>query len=215
MRRNFCFKLFFLVFSFFLCITCANAKECTTKEFRELKNLAKKIEFSYEFEDSVENLDNSYFVLTGYNLNNKFYLVLDDTKTIEITSSKEILNFNFPRSKTNINVYASNKTNCEDELLNTVKIEFPAYNKYYTREECEDKKNLNVCKKWYNTSKISEEDFKKAITVNKIDEEKQTVLQSILYFVKKYGLYALGVIIIISIPVIIMYIVRKRKSIKI
>ena len=208
MKRDFYFKVFFLIFCFFLCITSINAKECTTEEVRELKQLAKKIEINYEFQEKTENLNNRYFLLTGYNLNKKIYFEIEEN-SIFFNKSKEVIGLYDEGKKINIKMYASDKTNCVDEYLNKIEIELPYYNRYSENEKCLIYKNLDVCKKWYDTSEMTEKQFLDVIEEASKKETKSSLFDTVVSIMKQYGIFILGAILLI---ILFIFIYKKVKD---
>lgn len=215
MKRNFCFKLIFIIFIFFLCITVVSAKECTTEELRELKQLAKKVDFSYELSELTDGYDNLFFTMTGYNLNNKMYLYIPISgNEVYYTKPSEKIGVFSLDSELKIVIYASSKTNCEDEKLNSISIELPVYNKYFNRKECDKNKSVNVCKKWYDTTDITEEGFLQIIkSINPV--QKNNLLNNVKIFFESYGIYLIGVFVITTITIVVIKIVKDKKRTKI
>lgn len=214
MRRNFCFKLFFLVFSFFLCITCANAKECTTKELKELKQLAKNVDFGYTF-----NQENGTFEIFAYNFLNKFYIDSSITGFTNYENPVQSLGKFTGGFSADVVVYASSKTNCYESKLAKFIIEIPYYNHYSTNDECSIYKEFNLCKKWFDTSNITEEDFEKELEKYKLNLLKQdndkNFFDVILSFILKNYLLFLGGFIIITLIVLFNLYLKKKKTNKI
>ena len=72
------YKFIFLMLSIFFVITNVYADECSTQEYRELKQLANEINFSYEFDSK-----SIVFKVNLYNFDRKFYIVSSDLGYIE------------------------------------------------------------------------------------------------------------------------------------
>ena len=209
--------MFFLIFSFFLCVTCVSAKECTTEEIRELKQLAKKVEFSYELSELTDGYDNLFFTTTAYNLNDKIYLYIPTNGSeIHYTKSNEKIGLFSPGIELKIVIYASSKTNCGDEELNSIYIKLPTYNKYFNRKECKDKVKVNICKKWYDTIEIDEKEFLQIIQ-DLENKDNSSFIEKIKIFFQNYGIYLLGIVVVVTITIIIIKLVesKKRKKIEI
>ena len=213
MKRSL-FIVNFLVLFVFLTITNVNAAECTTAELRELKNLAKKIEISYE---PMENVDgNYYFAVNVYNMDKNFNLIVNDSLYVIYSSNNMLLGGFDQNTNLKISVYASNLTNCSSELLDKTTYKLPAYNKYYTRDECASNYEKDICKKWYNTANISEEKFKELISEKKTStNEKNTFIDNVLSILKQYGLSALAVVIVVGLTVFIVIFIKNKKRTKI
>ena len=212
-------KRLFLMYSFlvlfvFLTITSVSAKECTTTELKELKELAHKVTVSYE-PQAVSN-EGYYFYTKAYNLDNKFYLRINDFEYVFYMSPEKELGSYKAGSNLKVEVYASNSTSCQGELLAQSTIKLPYYNKYSDRSECTGNGGKNICKKWYNTSNIDEAKFKELINQkeNKNDGD-NGILSSIVSLIKQYGLIALGVIVGVGLVVFTVIFIRNKRRTKI
>lgn len=214
MKRNFYLKLFFIVCSFFLCITVVSAKECTTQELRELKHLAKKIEIGYDFDEK-----NKYFRIKLYNLKEGLEVSFgynDYTYTSKNQGVVKLDSTYFSGYQFKLNVYANGKTNCKDEFLYTVKKTLPIYNIFSTRKECIGYEMEEICRKWYDYTNISEEEFLSKITEIKKDKntKEQNFLDKIInFFVEFWYLFAISVLIIGMFFVVKMIMNNKNKKI--
>ena len=69
----FVFTIFYILLSF----TNVNAAECSYKELKELKELAKKVEIGYAPKTSEDNT--GYVSVNVYNMKDKFYFVRQDS----------------------------------------------------------------------------------------------------------------------------------------
>ena len=195
----------FIVFYIFLSVTIVNAAECSYKELKELKELAKKIEIGYYPGISDENF--GYIHTDLYNLNNKFYIVSQGDEQISYTKPVIKLGDFNPGIKLKVIIYASNKTNCEDEKLYTLYEDLPNVNGYYTRSECNGNETKKVCRKLIDTSNLSEEEF---ISRTKSQSKESSSLLKIFDFIKQNIIYIVAILIIIVIIVIV--IIRKNKK---
>lgn len=214
MKRNFYLKLFFIVCSFFLCITNVSAKECTTGELRELKQLAKKIEIGYDFDEK-----NKYFRVNIYNLKEGLEISVGYNNYTYTTKNKGIVQLNstyFSGYQIKLNVYANGKTNCKDEFLYTVKKNLPIYNVFSTRKECKGFETEEICRKWYDYTELSEDEFVAKITKLKNDKtnEKETFFNmTINFFIEFWYLFAIVGLIAVVIVVIKIIITNRNKKI--
>lgn len=207
------FVVNFLVLFVFLTITNVNAEECTTAELRELKNLAKKIQIVYSQQES--DLGEYSFLVEAYNLNKNYYLNVDDYKYIFYISENVEVGAYAPGTTVNVSIYTSNLSNCKGELLETRKIILPVYNKYFESNECVGKENLDICKKWYDTSKMSEEKFKELVNKKTTEVKEKTFFDSLLSMLKQYGLIGLGAIVGIGLIVFVIIFIKNKKRTKI
>ena len=215
MKRNFCLKVFFLIFCFFLCITSINAKECTTEEYRELKEIAKRIELNYQFINENNRYEDASFLINAYNLDSKLYLYIPYSDSyIYYTKRNETIFAISPGMEFKISVYASSKTNCEDEFLTNIRVEIPDYNKYFNRNECKQRPNVNICKKWYDSSQISEEEFLKIVN-SYYKKEKNNFFEILVSFLKKHGILLLIISLIVCGIVLILNKIKNKNRNKI
>ena len=214
MKRYFYLKLFFIICSFFLCITSVSAKECTTQELRELKQLAKKVEIGYEFDEK-----NKYFRVSIHNLKEGLETSVGYDNYTYTTKNKGNFRLNstyFSGYEFKLNIYANGKTNCKDELLYTVKKTLPVYNIFSTRKECKGLENEEICRKWYDYTEISEEEFIEKITKLKSvrNNKKENVFNIIINFFIEFW-YLFIIVVLISVVVIVIKIIRVNKNKKI
>lgn len=208
MERKSCFRLFFLILCFFLCITSVKAKECTTEEIRELKQLAKKIEFSYVLDEKT-----TFFELFGYNLSDKFYLESSEIGYIKFEKKIQSLGRYTNGFSDTVYVYASQKTNCFESQLYQIKISIPFYNKYSANKECSDYREFDLCKKWFDSSDISEPEFKKEFQQYKesLIQEKNVFFANLLNFVKTNYVYIIAICFSVFV-IVLAYIGIKRRN---
>lgn len=154
MKRVF-LVLSFLVLFTFLCVTNVSASECSLKELRELKTLAKKVQVTYEFDEK-----NRVFNLNVYNVNSRVNLV---GSFFEYSTNGAGLPYGIPGLNYSYSIVATNKTNCSGEELYVLKLKLPFYNEFSSYKQCMDYPEFDLCKKWYNSSEISEKDFGKKL----------------------------------------------------
>lgn len=198
----------FIVLYAFFCITNTFAY-CSDEDYKELKQLAKKIEIVYEPNEYVEG-DVKQFLIYLYNNNLKFDLELSNGQYFFGTSSKMIeLGYFDSGSNLTVYVYASSKSKCDGDLLNKIKIKLPYYNKYSERKECSNREDLDICKKWYDSSKISEKKFIELTTVEVPEEESS--LRKIISILYKYWYFILIPVVIVAVVVITIKL-KKKKS---
>lgn len=202
----------FIAILLFLFVTPAFAAECTSDEIESLEALAEKIEISHEFKGKREG--NYLFYLTAHNVSNKFYLEMPNGLDIYPTNTSEFLGSFYNDNKFEVVVHASDKTVCKDQLLLSIEVDLPKFNKYSEREECVDNKELNVCKEWADTSEITEERFKEIIAK---EETITSPLEDPSLFdiiTQNWKKILIGLILVALVLGIVKYI-RNKKRIKI
>lgn len=171
--KNKILNICFFVFCTFLCVIDVKAAECTDKELKELKELAKKVEISYEFNEKV-----GAFNLYVYNLNEK--IIIDDFSEI-YNKNKSFVGQLFPGSSYRYYITASDKTNCNEEVLRTIRIKAPSYNQYYNSDICKQYSDSVLCQKWYNINRMTLEEFTEKLKSSEQKEvkKKKTFLEVI------------------------------------
>jgi len=196
----------------FLFITPVYAKECTDEDIEYLTALAEKIEISYELIDSDDGTRD--FLLKAYNLDNKFYFKMPNGMHLSIDKKELELGSFIEFNNIKIGVYGSEKSNCLDEEIRFITVNLPRFNDYSKTEECSKNKDLDVCKEFYDTSNISEEEFKEII---KKHNEKPVVSDDniIIGFIKEYWLYLLIGIVVILVPTITYIVIKNKRRVKI
>ena len=134
------------------------AKTCDWADISEEKNLAREINWSYEYYFSGGDI---YFDITATNILEDLYV--KDLKTQKVYSTKEftikkVLN----NQKLTFEIYSKN---C-GELIATKEMSLPAYNKYYGTEYCQGISEFSYCRKWGIVSMVTNEEVLK----NKTEE---------------------------------------------
>lgn len=201
-------KNYFYVFCFLLlCILFPiNVKaSCTNSDLAQLKTLSKKIEIGYEFSE-----ESKAFSLKAYNLNPNFYLDVDNMYFFYQGESAELGSF-IDNAKFKIVVYGSAISKCYDEKIDIINVRLPYYNKYSEYKECLDKQNLDICKKWYNTSRISEEVFLKQVK-DKKDNNKKSFFENLKQFLMNYWIYVVASVVVVTITIVVIIKIRKKNN---
>ena len=193
-----------------LFITNVNAAECTYNEVKNLKALAKKIEIVAI--PKIEEGD-AFVDVSLYNLNKYFYVLVQDMNYIPFSKTSTYVGSYTPGSSIKIIVYASSKTNCIDEKLYSTKVKLPSFNKYSLYDECKQNEKKNICRKWYDSSNVSEEQFKAFFkTTNKKEE---SFFEKILDFIKNNVYWGVAFIVFIIIVIIVLVVTKKKKKEKV
>lgn len=192
----------------FLSVTGVNAAECTYEELKELKALASKVEVGY-YSDSLPTDENQYFSVYAYNLDSKF--VIDGFYKREIFNKNNLKKVSIGRiyngSTYKATIYASSKTNCEGEKVGKINITLPTFNEYSTYKECENL-SIDICKKWYDTSKLSEKEFKAIINNNKTP----SIIENIISFILSNIITIIFLIFAILLAIAMYIYLRKKKK---
>lgn len=189
------------------------ADVCTDDEMETLEALADKVEISKEF--SLSEVGRHGFDLNAYNLNNKLYIQMPNGLQVLTKQSQNYLGRFWQGQEFEVYIYASENSNCGDELLRTMKITLEKYNEYFSREECKTHQNLDICKQWTDTEKITEEEFLKLIKeANQKDNEDENS-NAIIELIKDNAIYIFGAVTLIIGLIIIVKKQRDKNRIKI
>ncbi len=208
-------KLRYLLF-FVLLLFSFNVKaaECDSKEFTRLKDLAKKIEFDYDYK--LVN-DNAVFSINAVNLNSDLRaLIIDDyynNKYKEFKGSTEAtLNGFRSGEKVIVTIKAFVPNACSGETVLTKTLKMPYYNIFYEEDFCMENDDFKYCKKLLNTN-VSESEYNRQREKYLKDKEQEqppivepTKDNTLLYII------IVGVVLVIVIStLLIMSIVKRRK----
>lgn len=184
-----CLLLLFIVIS----TVSVKAEECTYTELKELKQLAQKVQISYEYSEKSKVFNLSIYNLSDkVVLGNSYYVYNTTMRNFESLTSGDERDFK---------LVGGSATNCKDELLRTIKIRIPYYNRFYDSEQCKDLDKFTLCKKWTNTSNVTQEQFEKEIKEYLTKKEKKTsFIDDTVQFLKDNYIYigiSLGLIMIV------------------
>lgn len=216
-------KTSLILFIFFININVFALEECTNEKLNTLKELAKNVNFSYDY----EIIDDKYYETDEYTFKNINYSIkavnLNDDLKVRLVNDNEsvftkdnpILS-DFTNGETvKIEIIAFTLNLCSGEVLLTKTINLPNINIYSIRDECKNYQEFKYCKE-IGDFDITDEEFltelekykEEQINNNKDNSNDKN-------FVEKYILYIIiGLIIIILITVFIInkYIKKKKES---
>ena len=205
--------LFFIILML-LVINVKAEEKCERKELNRIRELARKVEFDYDYElvDGVAK-----FSVKAVNLNEDLkVLIIEDyymDKYVEFkdnsTHTATIDNFNSgDKVVITIKGYVANR--CSGETLLTKTIKLPYYNYFYNEDNCEGNEDFKYCKLLVDTN-ISQKIFdsqytsymmnKNAVKEEKIVEEDRTnrkLLRIIGYIMVSGGVLAGATMIIVG-----------------
>ena len=182
---------------------------CDKNELTRLKELARKVEFDYDYK--LVN-DKAVFSISAVNLNKDLeVLIIEDYFTLNYKQFKDdgtgkgILNNFNPGEKVVITMkgYVANWCSGKTVLTKTVKL--PYYNYYYDAEKCKGNEDFKYCKQLID-SNITKESFDNEFTLylknkeaKKVEEEEKEKNNTIIYIIIGIvsGILAIGAITII------------------
>ena len=244
MKKNSLFILLFLT-SMFITVG-VKASTCSDERVIELSSLANNVNVSYQQYDKFveEYISESFtgedddskvvatypaYYLTIYNLPEDLNVSVvrsDSDKDIEVTSKdkkEDGVIYIDTGYATNVKLFTikirSNDSNCGDEIMKTVAITTPMFNKLSMNASCQDNPDFKLCQQFTTTdySDVIDSQFQQKLEeykAQKAGEEKKqnSILYNISKFVSKYRWYIIIPVVIIGVALIVIYIIRRKKS---
>ena len=180
------------------------AKECDWGEISAKKNLARNIDWSYEY--YLEN-NKMYFDITISNVYEDLYIV-DTTTSKKYAKSEFTINKIADNQKLKFEIYSSE---C-DEQVATKDISLPAYNKYYGTEYCEGIKEFSSCKKWQILNSSVTEDVIKQKTNEYRENLNKTSTKVIEYETNSSNFYVFVGLVLLALTLLLIFIIRGRRE---
>lgn len=198
-----------------LCLLPASTKAlCTSSDKARLKKIMSNINISYDYE-MVKN--NAIFSIKFSNLSPELYFTDQyGNYYTQYDANNEIVLNNFSDGKSySFAFYATGK--CNKEKIGTLYATTPTYNPYYKLSVCNNAREFELCQKWVSHS-LSKDEF-----INKVNEYKNkngiiddtevnkkiSVIDFAMSFIRMYGLYIAGAIIIV---IIVIKFIRYKKD---
>ena len=153
-------KTRYLIFIVLLLLLQINVKAetCSNDEFKRLKNLADKVEFTYDYEWETfyydEENDDTYrranFTITATNLNDQLKVMVEENfllgkykEFVNNGSGIGSLNNFWEGSKVKITIRAFTDNECAGKILKTATVNLPSLNLTYNN-------NIDVCNSYPN-----------------------------------------------------------------
>ena len=191
---------------------------CDKAEFNRLKELAKKVEFNYDYKLVNEK---AVFSITAVNLNEDLkVLIIEDYYNDKYQQFKDnsehkatIDNFQ-PGEKVTVTIKGYVPNWCSGKTVATKNVKLPYYNYFYNAEKCKGNEEFKYCKLLIDTN-ISQKEFDRQLEQfikNKEKNNKNDVVEdndNNDELIKIIGI-AVGVTIVLS--VIIIYALKRRKK---
>lgn len=207
---------FFLLILLFP-IASSKAYYCKYSEISKYKSLASNISTSYDYNQKGDDVT---FSITLNNLDKNLYIVdTTSNKTYWYTKDEIVITNYAPGSIVKYNVYANNEY-CNEDLLYTIRVNLPSYNKYYNDAICNGIEDYALCQRWYghnydyNTFISKVENYKKSLIKEEKPEiivENKSYLDLIIEWLLKY--YYIILILIILISTISIIRINKKNNI--
>lgn len=189
---------------------------CNATEKVELNTLSSYVTVDFEFNEETE-----LFNLVLENISP--YLSFEFNGVTYMYSNKGIVISNISEgTNVNINVIASEYSNCYKENINTIRYEIPYINRFMNTKECKNNPRAEICNTKFLNYKMTYAMFQKLL----IEKKEKTVIapkeevveevpwyQEYLVFFAKYGIQVILFILGFSISFIIGHnIVKKVNS---
>lgn len=212
-------KLGYLLFVILILIT-VNVKaddNCDSKELARLKELAKKIEFDYDYKLVDEK---AVFSINAVNLNEDLKVLIikdyysDNYREFKNNSEHKATLDNFSSGERIVVTIKGFVPNwCSGKTVLTKTIKLPYYNYYYDEEKCNGNEDFKYCKILIN-SNISEKEFNKQFELYlKNKEAKNTPSNEVSKNnTSLYLMIAGGVLLVAMIIILVNAIIKRRKK---
>lgn len=202
----------------FLFITPVNAFYCRYEDLSYYKKLASNINVSYDYEETDNNI---IFTVVITNLQPNYYIVDVSTGIRYNYTGQDILISGYRSGQSIQYTVYTTHTNCEDQILNTIRLTLPTYNAFYKDAVCEGVSDYSLCNRWSShgldyyafTRKVNQ--YKASLNEKEMPNEKEeipdnSIVQWIIRFVGEY--YYIFLVIIIVSSGIGIYIINKKDS---
>lgn len=195
----------------------AASDNCDSKEFSRLKELAKKVEFDYDYK-LVNN--EAVFSINAMNLNEDLKVLIiidyysDNYREFKDNNTHKATLDNFTSGeKVTVTIKGFVPNWCSGKTVLTKTIRLPYYNYFYSEEKCKGNEDFKYCKILID-SKITQSDFDKQFEIykknkeqNDVPSEKAQTDNNNLYF-----MIGGGVLILIIVIVLVNAIIKRRKK---
>ena len=201
-------------------INYVNAESCDANDIKRLKVLASNIDITYEYNDNLKDSD-------GFIIYDTYKVVINNTSDelylIETKTNTDLRDYPINDGSITIDrLQSGNKTfkvysaAC-NKSLRTIYEDLPEFNHYYETGICKEHEELDVCKKFYDTSNLSYYEFVDLIAEydndikDSADKNKDISLNKFINIIKDNYIYfgiGLGVLIIL----IIILLIRRHKK---
>lgn len=223
------------------------ASTCGDKRILELSSKANDVNVSYqEYDKLVDEFDSETFV--DENDGDSIVRETFPAYYLTIFNLPEDLNVSIIRNDTkkNVVVYSSDKkedgvvyvdtgfagkvklftlkirsndSSCKNEILKTVAVTTPMYNKFSQYNSCLENPEFSLCQQFTTVdySEVTNSQFVEKLNeykVQKAEEEKKqkSIIYQIGKFLSTYKWYIIIPIVIIGVALIVIYIIRRKKS---
>ena len=214
-------KYIIAILIFIMCLNVDALTECSTSELNRLNELAKNIDFSYEYQvEEVKPMESSEEVnfevkykITAHNLPADLIIRINSDNNNRFTEKNNTVDgfLNGENVKVDTLAYTSNL--CSGKVISTKTINLPYFNIWSLRDECEENKDFKYCQE-YGRYNISEDTFLKELEdyKNKPLIDKVVKNESVNNFLKQYGIYIGALAFLVIVGAVTFVIVNKKRN---
>ena len=209
-------KYVLLILLVLLTINVKAEEKCEKNELTRLKELAKKVEFDYDYK-LID--DKANFSITAYNLNDELKVMiiddyfLDKYRLFDDNSNHKNTIGNFESGeKVLITIKAFVPNWCSGETLLTKTIKLPYYNKFYSEEKCLGVEDFKYCNKLIDSNidkSQFDEQYNEFLKSKVVEEEEKVVKENNWTLIIIIGSIVVALMILVGITMII---VRKKRK---
>lgn len=194
------------------------ALTCKYENLARYKKYASNITTTYDYQEYDNEVT---FSVTLVNLRPEFYIVDTSTGQTYQYVNTELTIPGYASGKSLIYEVYSNQSGCEGQLLYTVRVILPTYNRFYQAEICNDIKEYSLCQKW-SSHGLTYSEFERKINAYKeslnngnqgttpLPKVEPTILDYIFKIVGEY--YYVILILIITSCGIGIYVIDKKSN---
>lgn len=210
--------LFILLMVLAFNVKAAGSDNCDSTEFNRLKELAKKVEFNYEYKLVDEK---AVFSITAYNLNEDLKVLIikdyynENYRQFKDNGSQQGTLDNFESGeKVTVTIKGYVPNWCSGKTITTKVIKLPYYNYYYDEEKCKGNEEFKYCKQLIDTN-ISQKEFDNQLAAFIKNKEKKnqtddnTGEKDYSELIKIVGI-GVGAAVVIGVVVVIL--LKRRKK---
>lgn len=147
---------------FMICSIKVDALYCSYSDINYLKQFAANINISYDY---IEENNDVTFKVKLVNLHPELYIVDQMNKQYNYKNNELIIDGYRSGQTIQFKVY-STREYCSGELLRTIRLTLPSYNKYYKNEVCRGVENYTLCSRW-SSHNLNQDDFVKKVNAYK------------------------------------------------
>ena len=221
-------KILIVFVIMFLFVSKVEADTCTKTEKNTLTKSAKTIEIIPYLDDEYDPFHSYKYNVYITNLTKDYYIVDSNGNRFEYSNdyTSDTVFGNYEQgSKVSFKIYGAYDGVCPDVLLATKTIRFDYYNDYSTFEECEGIEEFKLCQRNYSGEIESKEWFLEQVEKYKAGlienpdpgEEKLTLFEKIIEFLKENVVVTIGIVVafVIGLILLIRKLIQNKKKIKV